>query len=36
MTPSKLISKLSWDIERPASSDFILQKRKQSTGGCIQ
>ncbi len=31
-TPTQLVSKLSWDSERPASSDFTLGKRKKFIG----
>jgi hypothetical protein len=30
MTPFRLILKLSWDNEKPASCDFALGKRKKS------
>jgi hypothetical protein len=32
MTPFQLSWKLSWVIERPASSDYKLGKRKKSMG----
>jgi hypothetical protein len=31
-TPTQLVLKLSWDIERPDSSDFTLGKRKKFIG----
>jgi hypothetical protein len=31
-TPTQLVLKLSWDSERPASSDFTLGKRKNIAG----
>jgi hypothetical protein len=33
MTPSKLVmKKLSWNNERPTSSDFALEKKKSLLG----
>jgi hypothetical protein len=32
MTPTQLVLKLSRDLEKPASSDFILGKRKKFAG----
>jgi hypothetical protein len=32
MTPSQLVLKLSWDSERPDSSDFTLGERKKFIG----
>jgi hypothetical protein len=32
MIPAQIVMQLSWDSERPASSDFTLRKRKKSAG----
>jgi hypothetical protein len=32
MTPTHLLLKLSWDRDKPASSNFTLGKRKKSAG----
>jgi hypothetical protein len=36
MTPYRLILKLSWNSKRPASSDFTLRTRKNSSWVILQ